>query len=167
MGSELRSLIEKMVSDLDANPLDTHPQRLEEIARTVPHSISPLLSLEPLEKYNCVMHALGLVGKMTEYPHPLRFASTAFVSHLVANVLQPCEPRINAFVVWSSEGATKHVGKLIVPNRAESKWGNGILCAHGIDEIPLRYGDVSGFYDAIEPDSVLDHLHRFIFGEQA
>jgi hypothetical protein len=56
MGSELRTLIEKMVSDLDANPLDTHPERLEEIARTVPHNILPLISLEPLEQYNCVIH---------------------------------------------------------------------------------------------------------------
>jgi hypothetical protein len=163
MGSELRRLIDRIVSDLDANPLGTHPARLKEIARSVPHAISPLRSPEPLEKYNCVIHALGLVGKMTVYEHPLLVANTQFVSYLVMNVLQPCEPRIDALVAWSSAGAIKHIGKLVAPNRAESKWGTGILCAHGLDEIPLRYGDVSGFYGAIEPDSVLDHLRRFIW----
>jgi hypothetical protein len=164
MSSELRTLIEQMVSDLDANPLDTHSRRLQEIARIVPHTISLLRSCEPLEKYNCVMHALGLVGRMTEYEHPLLIARTEFVSYLVTEVLQPCEARIDAVVVWSSAGAIKHIGKLVKSNRAESKWGAGVLCEHGFDEIPLRYGDVSGFYRALDPGNVLDHLRRFIFG---
>jgi hypothetical protein len=167
MSSELRILVDDLVSDLDANPLDMHPQRLEELARIAPHSISPLRSPELLEKYNCVMHAFELVGKMTEYPHPLRFASTQFVSYLVTRALRPCEPQRDALVTWSSEGTIKHVGRLIDPVRAESKWGLGILCAHGLDEIPLRYGEVSGFYGAMDADSVLEHLRRFIFDKQA
>jgi hypothetical protein len=68
-----------------------------------PHTISPQRSAEPLEKYNCVMHALGLVGRMREYPHPLLVAKTAFVSYLVAEVLQPCEPEAGSLVTWSSQ----------------------------------------------------------------
>jgi hypothetical protein len=165
MDSELRALIEQMVGDLDANPLETHPARLKEIAQVTPHTISPIPSTEPLERYNCVMHALGLVGKMTEYPHPLLVARTRFVSYLVSNVLRPCEFQVDALLTWSSEGAIKHIGKLIAPNRAESKWGTGILCVHGLDEVPLRYGSVSGCYTSIESDCVLDHLHRFIFNK--
>jgi hypothetical protein len=163
VASELRTLIEEMVRDLDANPLDAHPERLKEIARIVPHTISPLGSPAPLEKYNCVMHALGLLGRVTEYPQLKRMANTEFVSYLVTNVLQPCEPRPGALVAWSLAGEIKHIGRLIAPNRAESKWGDSILCAHDLDEIPLRYGEVSGFYGPIEPDSVLEHLDRFIF----
>jgi hypothetical protein len=166
MAGELRTLIEKMVSDLDAYPLEAHPGRLQKIAQIVPHSILPLQSSEPLTKYNCVLHALGLVGTMTEYQHPLMVAGTPFLAFLVAEALQPCEPRTNALVVWSSEGIIKHVGKLVAPNRAESKWGAGILCEHGLDEIPLRYGSVSGFYDPIDPESARDHLCRFLFGTQ-
>jgi hypothetical protein len=164
MGGELRALIEEMVSDLDANPPESHPARLQEIALIMPHTILPLQSAEPLQKYNCVMHALGLIGKMGEYEHPLLVAKTSYVKHLISNALQPCEPTIDALVVWSSAGRIQHIGKLIAPNRAESKWGAGILCSHGLNEIPLRYGDVSGYYGAIGCDSILEHLNHFIFG---
>lgn len=161
----LRQLIEDMVSDLERNPLDTHAARLTEIAQVVPHTISALPSAEPLEKYNCVMHAPGLIGRMDQYPHPLLVAKTAFVSYLVDEALQPCEPGSGALVTWSAAGKLTHVGKLVSPDRAESKWGNGILCAHGLEETPFRYGDVSGFYCSIRPDVVLHHLERFVFGE--
>jgi hypothetical protein len=103
MTSELRTHIEDMISDLQRSPVLSHPERLKEIACIVPHTISPQRSAEPLEKYNCVMHALGLVGRMREYPHPLLVAKTAFVSYLVAEVLQPCEPEAGSLVTWSSQ----------------------------------------------------------------
>lgn len=166
MNSRLRELIELMVSDLDANPLETHAARLAEIARTVPHTISPLRSTESLEKYNCVMHALGLIGRITFYEHPLLLSRLAFVNHLVeSKALQTCEPRTGALVTWSSQEGLQHIGRLISPSRAKSKWGLGILCEHGLYEIPLRYGDVSGYYCPIESSSALDYLMRWVFGE--
>jgi hypothetical protein len=164
MRDVLRTLIEEMVRDLNTNPLATHPERLREITAISPHTILPLPSAEPLEKYNCVMHALGLVGKMGEYPHPLLAATTPFVNYLIDNALQPCDPKIGALVVWSSAGVIRHIGKLIALCRAESKWGHGILCTHGLEELPQRYGDVSGYYDATQCDSVLVHLRNFVFG---
>lgn len=164
MSDDIRTLLEEMVNDPDTYPLETHPGRLQEIAQIVPHTISPLKSSEPIATYNCVMHALGLVGRMTEYPHPVRCVTTEFLGILVADVLKSCNPKIEALVTWSAGGSLQHIGKLTAPNRAESKWGAGILCKHGIDELPARYGNVSGFYDPIDPESTLRHLHRFTFG---
>jgi hypothetical protein len=112
--SGVRSLIEDIVSDLDANPLDTHTARLAHIAGIAPHTICLMPSAEPLEKYNCVMHALGLIGRITFYEHPLLLSRLAFVDHLVdSNVLQACGPRPGALVTWSSQAGLKHIGKLI------------------------------------------------------
>jgi hypothetical protein len=161
MTSPLRALIEDMINDLEKNPVETHPARLAEIAETVPHTIEPLPSTEPLERYNCVMHALGLIGRI-DYEHPLLLAKTAFVRYLIAEVLTPSELRVGALIVWSSTAGVQHVGKVIAPGRCESKWGIGILCAHGFDEIPLRYGEVSGFYGPIDPGKALDYLSVWI-----
>jgi hypothetical protein len=166
--SRVRELIEAVVTDLDSNPLETHASKLAEIRRIAPHTILPLTSVEPLERYNCVMHALGLIGRMPDYPHPLLLARLAFVDHLVAKeVLQPCTPSTDALVTWSSPSGLQHIGKMVSTCRAESKWGLGILCAHGLDELPLRYGSVSRFFYPIEPSLASEHLHRYIFGESS
>ena len=163
--SRVRELIQAMVSDLEMNPLETHASRLVGIGQVAPHTILPLTSIEPLERYNCVMHALGLLGRMPDYSHPLLLARLAFVEHLVAcHVLEPCGPRAGALVAWSSSSGIQHIGKMISPDRAESKWGAGILCAHGLDEVPPQYGSVSGIYHPIDPSVASEHLHSYIFG---
>jgi hypothetical protein len=165
MSIRLRQLLDETTGDVEKHPLETHPERLTEIALVAPHSILPLESAEPLGRYNCVMHALDLVGRMAEYPHPLWAAQTSFVRYLIdEGALKPCELRAGALVAWSTSAALRHIGKLIAPDRAESKWGLGILCQHGLEEIPLRYGDVSGFYAPIGTYLVLRHLHRFVYG---
>jgi hypothetical protein len=158
----LRELLDETVSDLEKHPLETHSERLREIASITPHSIVVLDSTEPIGRFNCVMHALGLVGRMAEYPHPLWVAKTAFVSYLIGKeVLKGCEAQPGALVAWSTSEGLKHLGRLVEPYRAESKWGLGILCQHALKELPIRYGDRSGFYTPPTPETVLEHLEEW------
>lgn len=163
INQRLRTLLDETTSNLDKYPLETHPDRLSDIALVAPHAILPLPSAESLGRYNCVMHALSLVGRMTEYPHPLLVAQTAFVNYLIEEkALKACEAQSGTLITWSTPEGLRHIGKLISPDRAESKWGQGILCQHGFEEVPLRYGDPSGFYLPLNPETVLDHLERFV-----
>lgn len=163
MCRRLRTRLDEITSDIDRYPLEAHPKCVAELALVEPHSIMCLPSVEPVRSYNCIMHALDLVGRMAEYsPYASAFASTLYVNRLIEEqVLRPCEPQRGAVITWSTAEGLKHVGKLIAPDRAESKWGQGILCQHGLEEIPVRYGDVSGFYSSIDPGTALEHLHRF------
>ena len=162
MSEELRERLELIVMDLDAHPLESHASRIAELVQAHPHSIAQQKSDHSIESYNCVIHALGLRGKMAEFQYPLLFAGTALVNHLIGQELEQCDPRPDAVVAWSSEGVLRHVGKLIATDRVESKWGLGHLWAHGLDELPLRYGDVTGFYAPIEPEVILVELRKIV-----
>jgi hypothetical protein len=164
MSQKLRTLLDEITSNIDRYPLETHSERLRAIALGTPHSIVVLQSAEPLGRYNCVMHALALVGMMTEYPHPLLVAQTAFVHYLIdEKALTACDAQSGALVTWSMPEGLRHIGKLVSPDRAESKWGLGILCQHGLEEVPLRYGDPSGFYVPLIPETALELLHHFVW----
>jgi hypothetical protein len=162
----LRILLEEMVADLEKNPVETHAERLSEIARISSHTISILPSDELLDRYNCIMHALAVVRRLETYPHPLLVARTAFLQHLIdRGVLKPCEPQAGAIVSWSSSKGLQHAGRMIARDRAESKWGIGHLCAHGLEELPQRYGDSLAVFSPIHPEFVLDHLQKFVFSK--
>ncbi len=158
----LKALLDDMTSDLDKYPLDSYPARLIEISQITPHTIVTLESAEPLRRYNCVMHALSLVGQMAEYgEHPAQWAPTAFANHLCATVFEPCDSTPGALVTWSNDGVLRHIGRVTAQDRIESKWGAGILCAHGPDEVPSRYGVVSGYYRQMDVAHTLEYLRKF------
>jgi hypothetical protein len=134
-------------------------------AEEIPHSIRilPAPSDEPLTEFNCVMHALGLIGRIDDPsgkpPFNGWYADTNFLRWLIARgLLGPCEPAAGAIVTWSAGSVLRHVGVVVAPNRAISKWGVGHLWEHGLLEVPASYGDDLAFYHPIDPESALRHL---------
>jgi hypothetical protein len=155
MGGELRAILDEMTSEPGTV---NHPARLEELRHGFHHTIDVLPSSHSISTYNCVIHALGMI----DLDIPVWYARTAFVAHLIATgKLEVSEPRPGALVVWSAGGQVKHIGKLITTQRSESKWGHGLLFAHALNEIPIRYGEVSGFYAPITSAQALDHFNSF------
>jgi hypothetical protein len=166
MGDRLRTLLDELTSDPGVT-IQAYPERLAAIAAEIPHSVRiiPAALGEPLDDFNCVMYALGIVGAL-EYPcRPFGeyYADTAFLRSLIdAGELRPCEPSSGALVTWSSALGLQHVGVLIAPGRATSKWGRGHLCEHGLLEVPLSMGDRLAFYTlSMEPGDVLNRLAEF------
>jgi hypothetical protein len=169
MCSRLRTSLDEITSDIERYPLETQCERIRELAEVQPHSVVCLHASVPLLGYNCVMHALDLVGRMAEYhPWAVKHAPPRYVNHLiVTRVLIACQPQAGALITWSTAKGLKHVGKLTAPGRAESKWGQGVLCQHGLEELPIRFGEVTGFYSPIVPENALECLRRFHLTESA
>ena len=98
MSDRLRTLQDEMVTDL---PVGAHAARLEAIRDIAPHAISilPAPEDEPLEEFNCIMHALGIVARLEHACGPLGrwYADTGFVRYLVDQaVLKACGVRRGA-----------------------------------------------------------------------
>ncbi len=144
-------------------PVEEHPARLEETARIVPHSIRVLPT--PSEEFNCVMYALGLIGRIDEpsgRPFGRYYADTAFLQTLIdRGVLLPDEETEGSVVVWSASGLIRHVGLVAAPGRAVSKWGIANLYEHGLFEVPASYGSELAFYGQADPEESMACLCRF------
>jgi len=164
MSDRLRALLDQMVNDL---PVGAHAARLEAIRDMTPHAISilPAPEDEPLEEFNCIMHALGIVARLEHACGPLGrwYADTGFVRYLVAQaVLTPCGARCGAIITWSSAEGLKHAGRIVSPGRVLSKWGVGHVYEHGFDEVPASYGNRMDFYGGVESGTVLAYLAGYV-----
>jgi hypothetical protein len=165
MSERLRILLDEITADVGA--LRSFPAHLTAIADEAPHRIQVLAppSDDLLTEPNCVMHALGLIGKLEDPCTPLGryYANTQFLQSLIdSGVLRPSDPVDGALVTWSSPGGLRHVGVLATPDRAVSKWSIGYLCQHGLLEVPATYGNNLAFYSPLGPDQdALALLARF------
>jgi hypothetical protein len=167
MPGNLRELLEAMTAKDISVEDQTH--YLEEISKSVPHGIRLLPSPddEPLDDYNCVMYALDIVGCFAEPCSPLGryYADTAFLSALIdSGDLVPAKESDGTIVVWSADGTIKHVGIVVSPGRAASKWGRGHLYEHGLFEVPQSYGDGVKFFKRPSFDQASEML-RSRFGK--
>lgn len=147
---------------------DTHPGLIEGLRPEYLHSIEALPSPVPIERYTCAMYAFNLVED-EEYksivlasPEPV-YASTRFVQRLIdrGNLERLAEPQVGALVAYRLDRTVTHIGRMISPDRAESKWGIGHLYRHSLLEVPSNYGDEWEFYGAVDADSALDELADF------
>ncbi len=160
MHSRLRGLLDEMVNEL---PVGAHAARLEAIRDIAPHTISilPAPQDEPLEDFNCIMHALGIVARLEHTCDPLGrwYADTGFVRYLVDQaVLKPSEVGRGTIITWSSAEGVKHAGRIVSPGRVASKWGIGHVYEHGYGEVPAIYGNRMSVYAPVESETVLTYL---------
>jgi hypothetical protein len=143
-----------------------HAARIAGLRNGYPHTVEVLSSGSPLPTYNCVTYALGLIGMTQAGVSPGHAAPVQFVQYLIDNGhLTRCPPLPGAVVTWSKSGKLQHIGRLTTDlSRAQSKLGLGPLLSHGLDEVPSRYGELSGYYVLIPPDEALRHMDTFLFG---
>lgn len=147
---------------------DGHPRLIEQLRQTHPHSIEVTESPAPIDRYTCAVHAFHLVED-EEYEAIVMaspryvFASPGFVQRLISRgtLVRVGQLQAGAVVVYRSEGVVKHIGRVLSPDRVESKWGIGHLYKHGLYEVPLSYGDAIEFFHGIDRDTALDELVEF------
>ncbi len=145
-----------------------HAQLIEQLRQAYVHSIEVVASPAPISRYTCAVHALDLVED-EEYESIVMasprhvFASPGFVQRLIDRhaLEQIGQPQAGRLVVYRSAGAVIHIGKMLSPERVESKWGIGHLYRHGLLEVPLHYGDEIEFFNGVDLDTVLDELVDF------
>jgi hypothetical protein len=161
--SEFRDRLDQVTADPDVN---THAASIADLRKDYPHTVEVLPSDRPLPSYNCVMHALGLIGLTQAGVSPGHAAPVQFVQYLIDNGhLTSCKARPGVMVTWSTSGKLAHIGKLTKdPSRAESKLGLGPLLSHRLDEVPSRYGKLSGYYAPIPPEEARRQLDAYVDG---
>ncbi len=118
----------------------------------------------PIDDFNCVMYALGLIGRLEQLRDANREfrIGTPFVTDLIANAaIKRCAESIGSLAVWSCNGKVKHIGVVVGNGRIVSKWGEGCLWEHGLFEVPQNYGDDLTFFEAVTPESMWEQFTRY------
>jgi len=165
MSAALRKLLDEMVKPEVA--VAKHVAMLQAMQDIAPHTISilPAPNDEPLEEFNCIMYALGIVARLEHSCSPLGrwYADTGFMRYLVDRaVLKRGDARRGAIITWSTAGGVKHAGRIVAPGRVASKWGVSHVYEHGFYEVPTGYGSPTDFYAPVESETVLTYLGGYL-----
>lgn len=164
----LRSLLERISTDTTA---EENIRQVIQLAQTCSHSIVPLASVYPLNRYTCLVHALGFTGQhdyvcIADVPPRKVFAGAKFAEWLLhSGSLQevPLANAVNADMVWyfTSDGSFKHVGLLCEACRVESKWGDLGLFEHPLWEVPESYGSSVRSFKLLPYDLAIQRFYAF------
>lgn len=135
----------------------------------------------PQPLYNCVMHALDLVGRFEpplqrlqglEYRYVVdtAFLRQALALGVIDGERSLAEAMPGDLVVYFGRSdhprarLPRHVGKYLGRHKGMdlcvSKWGPGGLYEHGLWDLPLQLGDSARFFPPPQPHRVLALLHR-------
>jgi hypothetical protein len=159
------SLRERLFDIAEHAELKDHLTLIELLRIEVHHTITPVASEYPIERYTCAVHAFDLTGDTTyveiaSFGFGRTFAGADFIQFLLdSNRLVECDPqyvRDGDLVIYFSDGRFRHVGKLLSRGRLVSKWGTGHLYEHDLMEVPSSYGDHVRFFRAPTPPESLD-----------
>jgi hypothetical protein len=149
-----------------------HPALLEAVRKEYPNTVQIVHSSYPLERYTCLVHALGFV----EQPEYLAIAARPFnhvayaspdfphwlLDHNLLQEVSPADACRGDFVFYfNDEGRLKHAGLYLENGRVLSKWGLGYLYNHALFEVPERYGNTVRYFKRMTFENVLDQFKRF------
>lgn len=150
--------------------LGEHVKLIESLKGDLPHTIVPLESPYPIEKYTCVVHAFDLTG-VPEYEAIAgwglgrTFAGAKFVQFLLGDrrLIEVDGPSAgqNRLVMYFADGKFQHVGKVTSTTRVTSKWGTGHLFEHDVLDVPSSYGSTLRYFEAPTPTDSLDMFYDF------
>jgi hypothetical protein len=147
---------------------DSHPRLIAELTSLHKHDIEVVASPTPIDRYTCAVHAFDLVDDQEYEAIVLAspdhvYASPSFVQRLIdrGRLERIAEGMVGGLIIYRADGTIQHIGRLISPERVESKWGVGHLYRHGLLAVPLQYGSEIEFAAAIRSDAVLDELVEF------
>ena len=165
----LRKELEKITEETD---LAIQRKLIEELRDIYPHSIQILDSDFPLEKYTCIVHALGLVGNeryaaVAKYQRAEDgsdiYAGPEFTRYLLdRNLLKKkAQPEKNDIAIYFEYDDPKHAGIYIEDGVIESKWGDQLLCRHSQFEVRSSYGDKISYYQPLHTDEVIEYFYDF------
>ena len=165
----LRQELEKITKEPD---LDIQQELIGGLRNTYPHNIQIIDSDFPLERYTCIVHALGLVGnekygaivenERDRYGHQV-YAGPEFIQYLLDRHLlkKKAKPEKNDIAIYFEYDDPKHAGIYLEEGVIESKWGDQLLCRHFQFEVPSSYGDKISYYQPFLTDKVIVYFYDF------
>jgi len=152
----------RMMTESGRAPNEHHDD-LKAITQEISNTIRILDHKLAEDRYTCGMHALGL-EKSEDYAaiagHGLGlvYAGRDFFEWIIAKqqLNEVTGASDGDLVMYFSQGRWTHIGRLMGPERAVSKWGVGLLYEHDLPEVPEQYGDEVRFFCHPGPDASLD-----------
>ncbi len=148
-------LRERLHAITEQLPPEAHAGSIEGLRAEIGHSIAPQPSQHDPARYTCAVHAFHLTEEpgyvqVASFGLGTTYAGPDFIAFLLKNsLLEPREQTALStgdLVLYFDEGTFKHIGRLIEPSRALSKWGTGGLYEHGLWEVPSTYGNELRFF---------------------
>lgn len=145
-----------------------HHDDLKAITKEIPNTIRVLDHELSEERYTCGMHALSLeqsdeYADIAGYGLGHVYAGPDFFGWIIANghLDEVTDAMDGDFLMYFNQGRWTHIGRIVRPTRAVSKWGLGLLCEHDLSEVPEQYGDEVRFFRNPGPEASLDLFVRY------
>lgn len=157
--SGLRAELQRIT---DSCGLREQPSELNALTARWPHTVKFVKDTNTGPNgFNCFMHALNiheapgwLVSAAVE--HDI-LPDSCFAAYLVATLLftsEVAEPSNGDVAMYFATGRPRHAGR-VEAGQIVSKWGQGHLWHHSLDEVPSSYGQKVRFFRAAHRDDVL------------
>lgn len=142
-----------------------HEQKILHLAKQYPEAhLQPHPPTSHLV-FNCVMFAFDLVDRVE--PNVIQLdnkqigflVDSAFLQntldHGLLTEIEQGQAAPDDLLVYFAKGKPMHMAKYLTCSHCLSKWGIGLLCEHGLWDLPRSYGDLVRYYKP--PDrNVLD-----------
>jgi len=145
---ELRTEISK-ITEGGAKTFPEQVEKINALKGKFSHSIKHLKYPDKKNRYNCFMHACGVIGSQVVIDHLRRDAQfdyrygikvgSSFVLRLIEkNILNIRKD--GEVIIYFMDNEPKHGGR-VEADRVTSKWGTDCLWEHGVWEVLSEYGN--------------------------
>ncbi len=164
---ELRDALQEMTTD---TAVSRHAALLSELTRRHPNTIQVLPSVYPENRYTCVMHAFEFAEDpryvcIAKLGVSQVYAGQEFMHWLIATgrlrEAAKSEATEGNLVVYFDGEVFKHIGKCSAVGQVYSKWGQGLLYQHAVDEVPSTYGESVRYYEGMSTEVAMELFVQF------
>jgi len=140
---------------------------IEALKNQCAHSIRLVQRADPQYPSNCFQYTFGVDLKIVHETASLLdrlFVSGAFVEEWIIPELQ--EVALNSvssgyIIIYFNDELPTHSGTF-QHGRIISKWGQGHIFEHAIEEVPINYGLTFRYYAKISPIAATRNFIRFV-----
>lgn len=164
-------LREKLQRMIEVEDVAQHPNLLRELSRECPNTIVVIDSEHPIERYTCLVYALGFTERpdylaIAKYPFKTTYAGPEFARWLIDRRYLRVLPQVRAnngdLVFYFDQDEFKHAAVVVSDQRVISKWGKGHLFEHQILEVPESYGSDIKLLECLPYNVAYDLFVRFV-----
>lgn len=172
-----QSPLRKHLQEITEKDASEHKSQLEALRLKIPHSIEVVLFEEreglQISDFMCYEYAFGLFD-FGEYREALENqrrwkiniigANDKFVIFLITDnsieEIQIENVKYGDLIIYFENSHPTHAG-IIINNRVKSKWGNGLIFEHEINEVPALFGNNVRFFKYISPGECFELFYSY------
>lgn len=162
---ELRKALQRITNE---HHIRDHMKEIEKLRAQFKHQV--YLEREPPRKYNysCFEYALGVYDDHDYIKIKLMlldrnienvFVNSSFIKYLIQNQILT---EGDAIILYFNDDNPSHAGIIETEEIVISKWGNGNIYRHPIDEVPITYGCKQVNYKYSSETSLLVHFKEYL-----